>query len=174
MVSSWTWTPVFFSMSMKRPAYSGPVSSLAEAVQTEAVVDALVQDAAQLLVPLQNQNIHAGRSSQALQAAARPAGPPPITIRSYHVLLSSYFRFAVTSTLVPGLVHAGCPCGSMPSSRADDLLHPGAAETALAAAHAGVAPALDAVDGAWRACGLWRAARISPSVMVSQRQMTRP
>ena len=61
------------------------------------------------------------------------------------IALSSYFRFAnkhIGAVLVlqdVQRVHA--------QFLADELQHTGAAETALAAAHAGTGPALDAVDG---------------------------
>ena len=60
---------------MKRWAYSGPVSSSWK-VWSEAVVDALVEDAAELRVPFQNQDVPAARvvrgnrRSKARRAAA--------------------------------------------------------------------------------------------------------
>jgi hypothetical protein len=54
---------------------------LLEVVQAEAVVDALLQDAAGLALAVDDQ--HALRARfRAPSAAARPAGPPPTTTTS--------------------------------------------------------------------------------------------
>ena len=51
-------------------------------VQTEAVVDALVEDTAQLAVALKDQDYPAHRPLRAATAAASPAGPPPMMTKS--------------------------------------------------------------------------------------------
>ena len=77
MESVSTSMPVPMSFSMKRPAYSGPVELLAEKVQAEAVVDALLKDAAQLLIALNDDDalrrggVRLERGGQAGGASAR-------------------------------------------------------------------------------------------------------
>ena len=61
---------------MKRCTYSGPVSSLAEKVQAKAVVDTLLQNAAQRPVALKDDDLCLGRLFARLQRrrqARRPA-----------------------------------------------------------------------------------------------------
>ena len=61
--------PCFFK---NRAAYSG--GQLFKGVQSKTVVDALVQNAAQLGLPLHNEHVFPPLS-RAEMAAARPAGP---------------------------------------------------------------------------------------------------
>src|SRR5699024_7999147 len=73
-----------------------------------------------------------------------PAGPPPITISSYIVCTAfPAARFAAHHPRA-GLLEQHFLGGDAQLAR-DDGLHARAAEAALAAAHAGVAAALDAV-----------------------------
>ena len=56
----------------------------AEAVQTKAVVDALVQNAAQFLVALQNKDVAQTAFPCLAGSSKRPAGPPPIMHQINH------------------------------------------------------------------------------------------
>ena len=64
-----------FTFSMNFSAYSGPVS-LTEILYSETCMHALVQDTAQILVPVDKKYVRTPLS-RADNAAAMPAGPPP-------------------------------------------------------------------------------------------------
>ena len=59
---------------------------LMEGMQTKTIVNALVQDTPQLIIPFQDKYF-INPVFRAETAAARPAGPPPIIIISYSAIL---------------------------------------------------------------------------------------
>ena len=75
IVSVFTSTSVLAHQLDKAARVLGARQLLLEIMQAEAVVDALVEDAAQLVVALQNQDAARARLARGLQAAASPAGP---------------------------------------------------------------------------------------------------
>lgn len=71
----------FLNLSNKTGCIFRPRQLLLKGMEAEAVVDTLVQNAAQLVIPFQNQDF-INAVFTAKTAAARPAGPPPIIIKS--------------------------------------------------------------------------------------------
>ena len=126
---------------------------LLEAVQAEAVMDALAQNAAGACAHVPAPADCRCPSSRAAMAAARPAGPAPITSTSTHcTAVVPAASCQSPPSALPGWCRpaGGCFPPHLVTSRhgdvqllGEDLRHARAAEAALAAAHARTGAALD-------------------------------